>query len=136
MRPLKDTEVARTKTGTPEELNMYADDVCGAGSVVRAVEELCAGRPVAWAVCERPPEDSGSRTMVRDVVRLAPMPGRACVRFVGTDGRPDGAHSSTVHGCGSMDVRGSVRDLDPVNMAARIAAMLARSGGWFFLLAE
>lgn len=134
MKTLHENEVARTENGTPESLNMYALDVCGPGAVVRAVRDLRAGRPAAFAVCVRDPDGSGAAPLVVEVVRVVPMPGRACLRLAGEGGRPDGPGSSTVHGCGSIYDQGSAASLDPVTVAAYMSALLARRGDWFFLL--
>lgn len=136
MKKLLEHEVAKTETGTPEHLNMYAEDVHGPGAIVRAVRELRAGRSVAFAICTRFPEGSGSPPMVKKTIRFAPMPGSACVRYAGEGRRPDGAGSSTVHGCGSIYDKGSTADLNPVVMAAYLSAVVSSQSYWYFLLAD
>ena len=131
---LNKQHVVLSETGTPAPLNIYAADVCGPGAVVRAVRELRAGLPAAFAVCDRLPEGSGNWPTVREIIRFAPMPGAACIRYAGEDGKPDSIGSSTVYGCGSLDILGEAADLDPVTVAAHLAAVLASKTHWYFLL--
>ena len=127
-------DVAKTNTGTPEHLNMYAYDVCGAGSVVRGIEELREGKNVSFAICDRLPEGSGNWPTVREIITFCPVPKRACIRFAGEDGQPMSGGSSTVHGLGSVDFKGDVKDLNPVVMAAHLTEVLAHKTSWYFLL--
>ena len=131
---LLETDVAKTETGTPDLLNMYAGDIKGPGAIVRAGRELRAGRGVAFAVTDRLPAGSAAKPVIREVVRFVPMPGRASIRYAGEGGAPYSPGSSTVYGCGSVDTRGAVRDLDPVTVAACLSHVLARKTAWYFLL--
>ena len=115
---------------------MYADDIHGPGAVIRAVRELQAGNAVAFAICDRLPEGSGNPPVLRETIRFQGMPGAACLRYCGEDGKPDAGGSSTVHGCGSCDNAGSVADLDPTRLAATLGCILAGKSHWFFLLKE
>lgn len=133
-RRLRDEDLIRTEDGTPEHLNMYADDVCGAGAIARAVKDLLGGGRASFAICEREPPHVVP--LVKEVINWAPMPGRACIRWCGEGGNPDGAGSQTLHGCGSVYTKGNVADLDPLRVCAVMSATLFKRGRWIFRLAE
>ena len=132
-RTLTNEQCIKNDVGTPDGLNMYADDVCGAGAIVRGVGDLLAGQVVSFAVCKRDPGHAVPEIM--NIVTVAAMPDRACVRYCGEGGRPDGAGSSTVHGCGSVYAKGTVADLDPLRIVAALSFNLTCKGKWIFRLA-
>ena len=133
---LTNTEVIETKNGTPAHLSMYAADVHGPGAVVRAVHELIAGEvaSVAFAVCDRLPEGSGSEPEIKKIIRWARMPGAACVRYCGEDGKPDSAGSHTLIGCGNVDIVGTISDLDAMQVVAAMVNELAQRSYWYYRL--
>jgi hypothetical protein len=124
----------KTLTGTPEQYAMYAYDIQGPGAVVRAVNDIRAGLTVRFAVCTRL-DGSGDIPEIKETLVFSGAPGFACLRFCGENDNPMGPGSHTVHGCGTLDNRGDVADLDPLEMVANITQVLARKSDWYFRLA-
>ena len=121
--------VARTQTGTPEALNMYAYDVQGPGGIVRGVDQILNGDKVTFAACSR---RDGDPPMVEQIITCQAMPGAACVRVCGENHKPDAPGSHTI--VGSIDTPGSVADIDPRLIAAKLTYSLTCFGNWIFLL--
>jgi hypothetical protein len=128
---LQNKDVIQSKSGTPEELRMYAADVHGPLALVNAAEDLLAGKHVAFAICSREPEGTGAQPTVKELIELAVPNGRKCVRFCGINGNPVGVGSFTVHGSGLLSEEAKYTPKDLPLIVAAIACMLARNP-WYF----
>ena len=128
---LQNSDVIQSKSGTPEELRMYAADVHGPLALVNAAEDLLAGKHVAFAICSRGPEGSGDVPKIEELISLAIPKGYRCIRYCGENGNPMGVNSSTVYGSGSVDIRGKYEPKDLPLIVAAIACAVARNP-WYF----
>lgn len=123
----------QTTTGTPAALAMYAADVQGPKAIAEAVTDLQIGRRVHFAICHRDPEGTAAPPRILEIVTLLAIPDRACIRYGnGPSGEPMAAGTSTF--AGSIYADGSPTDLDPVELAAGLAAVLASRSPWCFRL--
>jgi hypothetical protein len=128
---LQNEDVIQSKSGTPEELRMYTEDVHGPLALVNAAEDLLAGKHVAFAICSREPEGTGAAPVVKEIIEMAIPDGRKCVRFCGEKGNPVGVGSCTVYGSGSLDNKGKYEPKDLPLIVAAIACAVARNP-WYF----
>ena len=126
--------VIKTKTGTPENLAMFAFDVTGAGAVAAAAHDCVSGQHVQFAVCKREPSDAPPEIITTvEWAKSTEHNGRDSVRYC-VEGSPNkaGAHEL----CGAWPEDGGYRDLDPADVAAHMMQALMRMGGtWIFRLA-
>ena len=130
MKTLTNDMVIKTKTGTPQAMNMYAYDVVGAGAVAAAAHDCVAGESVRLAVCKREPSDAKPKIVT--TVEWALSSDGISVRYC-TAGNPEGAGSHRL--CGSWPEGKGYRDLDVAEVAAHMMSALDSMGGsWIFRL--
>ncbi|MCK9431584.1 MAG: hypothetical protein M0R00_01335 [Candidatus Omnitrophica bacterium] len=119
-----------SKTRTPDNLRLYADDVHGSQSFVEAAKELQNGQLVKYAVCSRDPEGSGNPPKIVDIITLKQAPGLRCVRYCGEDDKPMAGGSHTFWG--TIDEAGEIGDDDLIYLAANVAWVVGQRGYWTF----
>jgi len=123
--------VAKTTSGTPDHLAMYANDVTGPSAVAIAAK-MCVlhGRKVRLAACNK---KGGEDPEVVEIFEFGTVPNRKCVRYCGENGNPLGAGSHTLYG--DAEEQGDCDAIDVVEVATKMAWAVAKSGNSVFRLA-
>ena len=121
--------VAKTLTKVPENIAMYACDVSGPEAIAIAAK-MCVlhGRNVRLAACSK---EGGEAPEIKEIFEWATVPGYKVVRYC-AEGNPRGAGSHTLYG--NDDERGDPATMDVVEVAVKMAWVLARRGNMAFRL--
>jgi len=102
--------------------NPFQAENCGPIGMVKAAEALGDGKTVVFAICK--PENHEWHNTV--IIRMPIPNGLRVVRYLG-EGGPMGAGSHTVHGSGSIDIKGWYNEDDLPLLTACVCMAVHRT---------